>query len=301
MMNFNADTSLKPMVVIGGGRMGAALAWACHQAGFPIAGVIVRRPERREYLATIFPPEWLHPKMNPDVIASASWIFLAVPDDAIPQVVDQLADLPITWQDKIVGHLSGVNDTTVLTPLHHQGAVPLSFHPILAVGQEDPREVTFAGAYVDIEGPPGGLQAGRVLAERLQMIPIEVTARQKVAIHLAAVVYSNFLVGVAGQVQQLFERLGLPGNLAVQPFEPPILSTLANLQHADPAAALTGPIKRGDVHTVERHLGLLQEAGTAELAEVYQLLSRILVTLAATRGLPEEVQQALNALLSSNQ
>ncbi len=278
--------------------MGAAIAWALQRANFHLNGLVVRNPQRRQYLQTVLPAHWLQEAVTLPSLEIADCVILAVADEAIAPLADELGKMALSWQNKMVCHLSGVHSTSVLAPLTQQGAVPFSFHPILAVGF-DPRQVTFSGGYVDVEGPPTGVQQGRFLAEQLHMIPIEVTPQQKIAIHLAAVVYSNFLVGIAEKIHQLFTAMDIPQELFIKPFVPLIHSTLLNLQQTSPTQALTGPITRGDVDTIAHHLQLLRQENQSDLEEVYRLISRWLVNVVAGTSLPSATTQTLRSLLDN--
>jgi predicted short-subunit dehydrogenase-like oxidoreductase (DUF2520 family) len=73
---------------------------------------------------------------------------------------------------------------------------------------------------------------------------------------------------------------------------PILLQTLANYARSDAAGAFSGPIVRGDVDTVKRHLRVLRNIPTAR--EVYVSLA-----LAALHHLPGKNKTALKAALTS--
>ncbi len=297
-MSFNPLANGPALCVIGGGRMGPALAWALQQAGFPVKALVVRSPQRRQFLQRLFPPQTLVASVKPEMIEPVDLIGLAVPDDAVAEVAAQLATFPVDWPHKFVFHLSGVLDSSVLEPLSRQGATVFSWHPILSVSADDPRQVTFADAYADVEGMPSGIDMARKISTALHMHTLEVTSEQKRALHLAAVVFANFLVGVAADIQALFQKLELPPDVSVKPFVPLLRSTLTNLQESDPATALTGPVRRGDANTVRRHLQLLKQHHADHLQRVYRLISQRLLSLAAEAGLSAEARQVLQEVLT---
>ncbi len=298
-MSFNPLANGASLCVIGGGRMGPALAWALHRAGFPLGALVVRSATRRQYLQQIFPANSVVSRLTYSRIKNADLVAIAVPDDAIPEVVAHLTNRSADWSNKFVFHLSGVQDSSVLEPLARAGAVVFSWHPILSVSAADPRSVQFAGAYADIEGPLPGLAMARKISTTLAMHAIEVTPRQKVAFHLAAVVYSNFLVGVAGELRAFFQHLEISPELSIQPFLPLLQSTLENLNKHSPEDALTGPIRRGDVDTVRRHLLLLQHVEHRRLRNIYTEISLALLKLAERAGLTPESRKALAEVLTS--
>ena len=57
---------------------------------------------------------------------------------------------------------------------------------------------------------------------------------------------------------------------------PLFANNAANMEHSGLAAALTGPVDRGDAETIEKHMGVLEGREKA----VYQLMSTRLLDLA---------------------
>jgi predicted short-subunit dehydrogenase-like oxidoreductase (DUF2520 family) len=120
-----------------------------------------------------------------------------------------------------------------------------------------------------VAGPP----AVADLARELGAHPFVVPDDRRAAYHAAAVVASNHLVALLGQVERLAETAGVPFDA----FLPLIATTLANCAHHGPAAALTGPVARGDVDTVAAHLDALPDAER----HTYRALALAALTLAA--------------------
>jgi len=90
--------------------------------------------------------------------------------------------------------------------------------------------------------------------------------------HAAAVVASNHLVGLLGQVERMAAGIGVPlgAYLALA------AGSLANVERLGPAAALTGPVRRGDWATVERHLAALPTDERAAYQAGVDLCRRLL-------------------------
>ncbi len=73
-------------------------------------------------------------------------------------------------------------------------------------------------------------------------------------IHAAAVVASNHLVALMGQVQRIGAAAGVP----LQAYLDLAAGTLDNVAELGPQAALTGPVSRGDWATLRRHLAAIE-------------------------------------------
>ena len=114
----------------------------------------------------------------------------------------------------------------------------------------------------------------------------------KPAYHAGAVITSNYVVVLAALAEQLAREAGVPPADAVRLYLPLMQGTVANLS-LGPAAALTGPIRRGDVATVRRHLAVLDPGQRL----VYRTLGLAAVPLAREAGLAEAAAAAVEAAL----
>ena len=83
-----------------------------------------------------------------------------------------------------------------------------------------------------------------------------VAADDRVAYHAAAVVASNHLVALLGQVERIAAPLGVP----LEAFLDLAAGSLWNVRELGPADALTGPAARGDEATIDAHLAALDPA-----------------------------------------
>jgi len=93
------------------------------------------------------------------------------------------------------------------------------------------------------------------IAGRLSSYAVEVTETQRQWLHLSAVVGNNFVNHLLAIVDQLCAEQQLPAAL----LHPIIEQTFLRARHASPAALQTGPARRGDQATMDRHLQLLQQ------------------------------------------
>lgn len=178
-------------------------------------------------------------------------MIVATPDAAIAETAATLA--PTVRAGALVVHLSGAST------LHELDGVLLarpdvevgSLHPLQSLPSADVGRQRLAGSWCAIDGSP------RVekLALTLGMRPFRVDAADRVAYHAAACVASNHLVALLGQVERLAAHAGVP----FEAFLPLVRGTVENVETLGPAAALTGPVARGDHETVSRHLDALPD------------------------------------------
>lgn len=189
----------------------------------------------------------------------AQIVLLAVPDAEIAAAAE------LVTPGSLVGHFSGA---TTLEPLAPHEA--LSIHPLTTVTGE----ASFAGVPAALAGSTDrALAAAHALAAALGMLAFEVTDADRAAYHAAASIASNFLVTLEAFAEDLAATAGVPRHA----LEPLVRATVANWQ-ASGAAALTGPIARGDEETVARQRAAVEER-LPERAALFDAL------VAATRDL----------------
>lgn len=283
-----AFPAVPPVGIVGPGRAGLGLALALRRARVRVLGVHGRTarpvPPGLKLTAGGVPP-WL---------AAAGVVVLAVPDDALPGCVADLARGGGLAPGTVVLHLSGALTSELLAPLAGPGAHAGSMHPLVAFGP-DPAVVPgqLKGATFALEGDVEAVGVADAIVRRLGGVPATVAPELKPLYHAGAVLASNYLVGLVASAARLLERAGLARADAVAALAPLLRATVANLEAAGPAGALTGPIARGDVATVRRHLTALPHAD----AELYRALGRETLKLAREAGLDAGKAERMEALL----
>jgi len=271
--------------IVGSGRAGAGLAFALTQARATVRLHGRRRKKLPPGVEATFggPPPWL---------SEVNVVLLAVPDRAIREVADELAE---TWQvnaKHVVLHLSGVLDHTALTALEGTGAALGSMHPLQTVSDPLTAPERLRGAAAAIEGEERAVDAATRIARLVGMQPIRVPAEGKARYHAAAVFASNYVVVLAAVARRLLRQTGVSAESSWTAIGPLMEGTLGNMWSGGPEQALTGPVVRGDVDTIRRNL----QALTGEDAALYRALG-----LAAARMAPLEpakralVEEALTA------
>lgn len=210
--------------------------------------------------------------------AQADALVLAVPDDALAGVVAGLAALEADLSGTLVLHLSGVHPVRVLAGLRAQRAYGLGFHVAQALTRATPPEALL-GVAVGLEGREPALSVGRRLAVRLGLRPLVIRLGSKALYHLALSMASNYTVTLTAVAEEVLASAGIDGAGADALLRPLLAGTLDNLRAHGPAEALTGPIVRGDVATVEQHLVALR-ALLPHLVPAYAALAAETVRLA---------------------
>lgn len=179
-----------------------------------------------------------------------AWL-LAVSDDQIEPVAAQLAQTH-DLTGAVVFHCSGAKASAALQAARAGGALVASVHPIRSFA--DPQQVAreFAGTFCGVEGDVAALALLGPAFETLgaRLVPIDGAA--KTVYHAAAVFASNYLTTVLDAALRAYQAAGIPEAVARELAQPLATETLANVFRLGPAAALSGPVARGDLATVAR-------------------------------------------------
>ncbi|MEO6789451.1 MAG: DUF2520 domain-containing protein [Ornithinibacter sp.] len=264
--------------VVGAGRVGAVLGAALARAGHQVTGVYAVSQESRARAADLLPGV---PVLDvPSVVAGAELVVLAVPDDALRPLVEGLCATSAWQAGQIVVHTSGRHGVAVLEPVREHHVLPLALHPAM----------TFTGTAMDLErlvecafGVTAD-EALRPVAEALVLEmggdPVWVAEGDRTAYHLALAHGSNHLVTLTSEALEILTRAGVPEPARI--LGPLMRAALDNaLRLGD--GALTGPVARGDVGTVEHHLRELDRL-SPEIRRTYVALARATAVRALDSG-----------------
>ncbi|OHX13208.1 Rossmann-like and DUF2520 domain-containing protein [Chromobacterium sphagni] len=283
---------MQTLTVIGPGRLGSTLARLARQSGeFEVVDVMARRVEPLRLACDFIGAG--RPVSEMRQLAPVDLYLLAVPDAAVAFCARALAAAGVVPAGSVVFHASGVGEASLLQPLAERGAHVASLHPAFSFADPARAVAGFAGTLCALEGDEAACLRLEPFVLALGGRPFRLAAGGKAAYHAALSVASNYLVALTAMAQGLTRQAGVPAELAAPLLGGLMRQTLDNALELGPRAALTGPILRGDVGTVERHLSVLADV---ELASAYRALGRQTVALAGER-LPDEARRQLMALL----
>lgn len=279
---------------IGAGTVGTALAILLSRRDFQIVAVASRSQASAEKLSQAI--NGCRIVSSQEVVNATELVFITTPDDAIATVVSQ-----VKWhRGRSVVHCSGADSTDILEPARKSGAMVGGFHPLQ----------TFAGVKQAIENIPGStfaveaeeplLTTLKDMATALEGRWVWLKASDKVAYHAAAVFASNYLVTLVKMSTDLWNTFAIPTDQATQALLPLIRGTLNNIETIGIPQCLTGPIARGDIGTVNKHLKTLREKAPSLLFP-YKELGLQTVPIALAKGRIDEKQAIeLDAILKAN-
>lgn len=274
--------TLPTLGFIGTGTVGSALARALSRAGYAVAAVHNRSPEKAHRVAASIDGARAV-KSAQDVVDACDLAFLTVPDDFIEALCASM-----TWiAAKAAIHCSGAASMDILQSARDQGAEVGVFHPLQTLARPDEAERNLPGSGFAIEASSDELRATlEEMARALGGTPLLLSG-DKALYHASAVFASNYLVTLLGLASSLWEPLGLTRDEGLRALLPLVRGTLDNLERIGLPNALTGPIARGDAGTIERHLNALGRVAP-ELLPVYKELARRTIPIARAKGSLDE-------------
>ena len=282
--------------VVGAGRVGAVLGAALQRVGHRVVAVSGVSEESRERAARLLPGT---PVLAPeDVVRQAELVVLAVPDDALADLVAGLAATR-TWQaGQLVVHTSGRHGLEVYAPALDQHVLGLALHPAM----------TFTGTGLDLDrlveccfgvtAPEPLRPVAEALVLEIGAEPVWIEEPARGLYHAALAHGANHLVTLIAQSLQALRAAGVesPSRL----LGPLVSAALDNALRAGDAA-LTGPVARGDAGTVAEHLRQLQSL-TPDIRPTYVALARATAERALASGrLKPHVAEPLLDILATDQ
>lgn len=200
----------------------------------------------------------------------ADLVLLAVGDDQIEAACAAMALAQGGALDgAIVFHCSGALSAQHLHSAQALGALVASVHPVRSFA--DPQAVAqdFGGTHCGVEGDAAALAVLCAALHACGARPVTIDAGAKTVYHAAAVFASNYLVTLVDVALRAYQAAGIPEPVARQLAQPLATETLANAFRLGPAAALSGPIARGDLATVARQQRAVEQ-WDAEAGQLYQ-------------------------------
>jgi predicted short-subunit dehydrogenase-like oxidoreductase (DUF2520 family) len=286
------------IAIVGCGTVGTALGQLLAQAGHVIVGVSARHKESAEKAARKVGTKRCS-EIPWDITVGAQVVFITTPDDAIEKTCQDISDKNGFDNAAVVLHCSGALSSEILASARTCHASVASLHPLQSFASVEQAVHLVPGSYCAIEGDPPALATARQMVGDLGGIVMEIKKGAKTLYHAAAVVASNYLVTLVHVAQALNKNVGLSPHVSFKALQPLIKGTLKNIEARGIPDALTGPICRGDIATVQAHLASMKREAP-ELLDAYRALGRLTVGLARAKGtLSPERADRMEALLKN--
>lgn len=280
---------MKPRIaIVGAGNLASAFAVALHGAGYRIDQIVSRaRAASWQQARRLASEVGASPVATARAQIRAEVVWFCVPDGAIADAASAIKEAT-DWSGKVALHSSGALTSDELAELRRRGAAVASVHPLMTFVRGS--RPALLGVPFAIEGDQRAVRAARVIVMELRGQPFSIRKRNKEAYHTWGMFVSPLLTALLAASESVAGIAGVRRSAAKQQMLPILRQTLANYAALGASQSFSGPIVRGDVETVRKHLSALR--AVPEAREVYLALAR-----AALRDLPAKNRAALEKIL----
>jgi predicted short-subunit dehydrogenase-like oxidoreductase (DUF2520 family) len=259
---------LHTITLIGAGDLAQALGPALRAAGYRVDAVAGRAsPQSRKRASALAKKLGAAAISLENATPGSDIIWICHTDDALAATAKQLARKP-GWKQRVVFHSSGALTSDVLAPLKHAGASIASLHPMMTfVPGTAPK---MQGVPFAVEGDSRAVAAARTIVKDLNAEIFSIRKSSKPLYHALGSFSSPLLVATLVTAERVGRGAGLTTSQTRKIIGPILRQTMKNYLETGAAAAFSGPIKRGDLNTVRRHLKELKRVQGA--SDVYRAL-----------------------------
>ena len=246
------------IALIGSGNVSFAFSKALRNNGINPNYIFVRNKNKRKEVEEIFGVEAI---TNYDYILDCDLVIIAVNDDAIKDVA-----LNLNNYKGLLVHTSGTQSSSLLSNVENYGILY-------------PLQTLTKGFDVDLKKVPLLINASssdclsrlKMFATSISDIVVECSDEERAQIHMSAVYVSNFV----NVMLQIGDKLLNDRGLDISILESLVRETVNKSFLLGPEQALTGPAKRGDIDTINKHLSLLDN--NIEEKKIYESLTNYIL------------------------
>lgn len=265
--------------VVGAGPVATALAGAMRLGGVPVLGLWARRAAQARAAGSIAGVAAFS-SAPPDVLLESEVVVLAVRDRVIGDVAQMLVGTGLVNRRHVLLHCAGAAAAhELLFGVVDRVAGIGTLHPLSAIADGKSAMRTLRGTVFGVEGDDVGRAAATKLVGAMAGVPLALDSSQMAAYHAAAALASNYVVAALDAAAAALASAGVAPEQAASALVPLAEGAIRNVAERGTTAGLTGPVRRGDAPTIQRHLDALR--GRPELVEIYRALAKRAVEIAS--------------------
>lgn len=225
------------------------------------------------------------------LIKGSDTLLITTPDNEIKAVWDCITSEQLAG--KVICHFSGSLSSHVFSGIEAVGATGCSIHPMFAFSDRFHSYQNFSSACLTMEGQKGALDIMQPLFEKWGHKVLIVKAEDKMKYHAAAALASNYMIGLFQVSLSLLRECGFTEEDSRELLQPLVRNNVQAMLEKPLTEALTGPVERNDLQTVQGHLEVLHGENAEQ---VYRSIGKELVALAKQKN-PDRNYTALEKLL----
>jgi len=263
---------------IGAGPVGTTFGVRLSEQGYAVVAVADISPAAAERFAGLVPG--CRVLKNAQELADAvDMVFITTADDFIPRVSSELKWRP----NQMAVHCSGASTVQSLEAARQQGVRVGSIHPCQTFAGIEQAIANLPGSTFAIEAEEPLKTTLTEMAQALRGDIVYLTSEDKVLYHAAAAIACNYFTTIVKLATDLWRNFGKTPADAIKAYMPLLRGTLANIETVGFPKCLTGPIARGDVATIRRHLAALEKSAP-QLLPLYKELGEFTISIGRDKG-----------------
>lgn len=268
---------------IGAGKVGCTLAKYFSLCGMTIAGFYSRTYEHAK-IASEFTQTQAFRTLS-ELVNHCECIFITTAEQQVLILWDELCQLPI--QNKWIGHCSGLLTSHIFNKNKIVHPYAFSLHPLYAIYDRFDCYTAMSGVSFTLETHKNNLSKLQSFFTPLKNPIAFLPAQKKPLYHAACVMLSNQIIALVEIGVELLYQCGLDEKFSEQAWHPLFLSNAKNIYRKGIIDALTGPVERGDIKTINQYLTVMPD----ELKPIYQQLSTILINISRKKHSNRDCKQ----------
>lgn len=276
----DVGVQMTPLVtVIGTGPVGVALAGKLTRAGVPVAAIYGKTFAEADAAAAEAGVMGLACEVSA-LVQQANVAIIAVADDKVEAVAKEYSEKGVLGRGQIVLHTCGAwAAEELLADLRGKVRAVGTVHPLASISSRKQAFARLERVSFGIEGDQEAVAVAERLVAFMGGKPLRLDRSQMPLYHAGAAMGSNLVVAVIELARRALEGAGIHPDHVVGALVPLLRSTAKNLEDHGLPHALTGPVARGDVKTIERHLGAIDHT-VPDVGSLYRQLGHEVLTLA---------------------
>ena len=269
---------MKKLGFIGAGPVGTTFGVRLSEKGYPVIGVADIHPDAAQRFAGRVPGCRVFGN-NQELADAADMVFITTADDFIAPV-----SAGLKWRSgQTVVHCSGASTVQSLETARQQGARVGSIHPCQTFAGVEQAIANLPGSTFAIEAEEPVKTTLSEMARALQGDIVYLTSEDKVLYHAAAAIACNYFTTIVKLATDLWRNFGKTSSDGIKAYMPLLRGTLTNIETVGFPKCLTGPIARGDVATIRRHLAALEKYAP-DMLTLYKELGSFTVPIGQDKG-----------------
>lgn len=256
---------------IGGGKVGFSLGKYLKENNFDVVGYFSKNVDSIKGAANFTNTKEFYSLK--EILSESDILFITTTDSEIESVWENLKKLSI--KNKIICHCSGALSSEIFKGRENYNVFGYSVHPLFPIKDKYESYKSLKEAVFTVEGDETYINIIISMFSSIGNKVKEIKKEDKIKYHKSAVLVSNLVLGLISIGVEELESCGFYSDEALDSLYPLIKNNIKNIKEKGLYEALTGPVERGDLEIVKKHL----EASTDENKEIYKLLSKKLLEI----------------------